>query len=365
MKIKIIIIFNILLIYQLAFSQNNSCNSYTITEKKILWSYDTDINKKLLYTISFCKHNGLHPSKIEITKSDENDTSEIKGILKTDIGFFESVNAVTSYNYQKDNVTITSEMDEKQTTSLNWEKWFSLYRLDVIAKQLPEITFTGNTINSRAYPIVDYGTFWERNSNILPDWFRSLMPKEPIQYNATTGILKYAGKEYNINEGAGKLISISPILFQNKWVRQKTYELLKDKTQSKIEDYYIEQLFSKETSENVKFIKDGLEAGKDIRSFVLFLVKEVSLKSTNVGDAKMEGPDFKFQKQVIYDHPEIKIPNTLPFDKQFYYVVNELMIKSIMQNKNVNKTEAQRILSTNPKIEKFINPYYSSIIKQN
>lgn len=132
------------------FGQYNNCNSYILSDKKVLWTYNNDSDKKLYYTISLCKHNGAHPSKIEITKSDDNDTSEIRGVLKTDIGYFDIKgidSTVASYNYQNGSAIIANEKNEKQSISMVWEKWFGLMNFNIYAKSFPEITFEGKCVD--------------------------------------------------------------------------------------------------------------------------------------------------------------------------------------------------------------------------
>ena len=369
-KIKWTLFLLLLLIQQLLFSQKNSCNSYTVTGKKVLWSYDTDINKKLFYKINFCTHNGLHQSIIEVTKSDENDTSEIKGELSIDIGYFDQKEEISSINYQKDKVEFTTDVKEKTSRSLVWEKWFAFMRVGIYAKTIPELLFVGSCVTTKAYSVVHKGFPWERydEENIFPDWFRELMP-DVMKYDSKTNMLTYGGKQYDLKAGACELIAVSPLIFQQQWVRDKFWKLLKEHIQEgiqeSVEDYYIDRLFKEETAENIKLIKEGVRAGKDLRAFAFFLIKNVTLKNTNAGDAKMEGPDFKFQKQLIAEHPEIKAPASLTFDKQFYFVIYELMVNSIMKSKNVSKSEAERMLKSNPEVSMFINPYYPSAIRQN
>ncbi len=373
MRIKTITVLLICLSFK-SFSQNKNCDSVT-SEKKVLWTYDTDNNKKLYYTILYYKHNGngICPIKITITKSDESDTTEIRGILKTDVGYFdikEKDSSVTTFNSKVSGQTAVWGKNEKQSIPFVWESWFGMYTTNIISKQLPEISFIGNCVDPNAYAISNKGFPWERfdEQNIFPDWFRKLIP-DVMTYDAKTGIFKYGDKQYNLNEGAGQLISISPIIFQQKWIRDKFWEFLKehmkDYAVEKVTDHYIDNLFKKETAENIKFIRDAIENGKDLKTFTFFLIKNVTLKSVDAGDAKLEGADLKFEQQFISQHPEIKAPSDLFIDKQFHFIINKLVLKTIMQNKNVSEVEAERILKSNPEIEKFTNPYYSSAIRQN
>lgn len=86
---RILVVTSLVVVHLLSYGQNNKCDSLLLGNKKVLWIYNTDPQKKLYYKLSFCTHNGLHHSTIDITKSDENDTAEIRGVLKTDIGSFD------------------------------------------------------------------------------------------------------------------------------------------------------------------------------------------------------------------------------------------------------------------------------------
>lgn len=145
----ILVLASLIIVQLLSFGQNNRCDSLISCKKQVLWTYDTDSQKKLYYELSYCKHNGLHKSTIEITKSDENDTTEIRGMLKTDIGSFD-INGidstVASYNYQNGQTIITRETNEKQSISIVWEKWFGMMRFDLVANKMPKISFDGKCV---------------------------------------------------------------------------------------------------------------------------------------------------------------------------------------------------------------------------
>ncbi|MCX6186201.1 MAG: hypothetical protein NTU43_04275 [Bacteroidetes bacterium] len=180
---SILFIVLLLIVKATSYGQNNNCDSHTMSDKKVLWTYNTDPNKKLYYTISFCKHNGIHPSTIDITKSDEYDTSEINGVLKTDIGYFDLKDidsTVASYNYQNDKVNIAKDKNENQSISMLWESWFGLMRFEIYAKQLPELTFEGTCTSTNTdikvkaettkKPEIEkewstYMTLWKCNTN--------------------------------------------------------------------------------------------------------------------------------------------------------------------------------------------------------
>jgi hypothetical protein len=178
----------------------------------------------------------------------------------------------------------------------------------------------------------------------------------------------FGDKQYNLNlqEGAGQLISVAAILFQNKWVRSKTWDLIKDQMVGRTEDYALEQFFKdEETRTNINIIKDALTTGNNLLGIGGFVVKSV-LKTVDAGNVKIEDIDFKFEKQLISQHPEIKVPTNLSLDGQFSFVINKLLIKSIMDNQNISENQAEQFLNGNPEIQKFItSKNNTSVMSQN
>lgn len=171
-------------------SQIVNCDKFKISAPQQLYNYDCDSKKKLFYTLSLCQHFGKHSSIIEITKSDENDTTEIKGYLKIDIGYFEQnekdKEEITSLNYQKDEVKYTTEKEKNKSTSLVWEKWYALMRFNCYVTSDPKITFDGSCklIENDKIDWSNWTTLWENKTDSINVKYRtkSYFDKNTNQY---------------------------------------------------------------------------------------------------------------------------------------------------------------------------------------
>lgn len=149
MENKIVFLFIYIIIAFKLTAQNTSCNDYKVYEETKLYTYNCDPNKSLVYKFLMCKHSGKHKSVIEILKSDEYDTTEIKGKLKIDIGYFEdsrkSKEDISSFNYQNGDVTYTTYKDEISDKTINfmWEKWYAIMKFNCYVTTEPKLTFEG------------------------------------------------------------------------------------------------------------------------------------------------------------------------------------------------------------------------------
>lgn len=158
-------------------AQNTNCDKRKRSEAQTLYIYNCDHTKSLIYTLDICQHYSKHPSIIEIKKSQAWDTTELKGYLKTDIGYFEkSKDELTSVNFQKDTVTYTTENEEKKITSLYWEKWYGSMRFNFYANSEPKITFDGTCkpIENEKKQWGNWQILWENKNDSVQLLYRIL-----------------------------------------------------------------------------------------------------------------------------------------------------------------------------------------------
>jgi hypothetical protein len=318
---------------------------------------------------------------------EESNTAETEGNKTTTIESTEEgddkpkADEVPKNNETKANEEMASEDKDDKTTE---EK--SIDKKTITNEDKNELKTTEKSQES-SNVLID-----NKNDNILPESLRNMLPSV-ISYNSKTKEFRWGDKiiTVDLNEGAGQIASLSPIILGNKYVRDKLFEFLKDEAKDKVEEAVAEKIVDQSTDNpeakaNLLILYDGLKNMKDVPKDgpiygpVKFFAKtlksgfydhniELGTKNGKVVDMVTEQDREKIK--FVNDHPEIDIPKTkIGYYAQYDYVQERLMIKKIAAQLNVSEREAENIYHSTPstpvlKTPEQIKKENQSQIKQN
>lgn len=197
-KILILILISIKILAQ-------DCPNYIIKDKIKLYTYDCNPSNELFYVLKLCKHDGAHKSIIEVTKSNEYDTTEITGKLKIDVGHFENTTSkseITSLSYQDTGFSYKTQNLVDKQTDFYWKKWYGSLSFKMFVPYEPKIELTAKCVNAYSENAIwgEWKILWENKLDTIKVEYRTKSYFDKVKNKYKTDVELQGPKNYKNGE---------------------------------------------------------------------------------------------------------------------------------------------------------------------